>query len=162
MQIVIIAAIAENGVIGKAGKLPWHIPEDLKRFKQLTIGHSVIMGRKTFESIGKPLVDRKNIVITNQKNYMPIQSAGAASSSDIIVVHSLKEAIKKCSGGKAFIIGGQSVFEEALPIADRLEITEVHSSVDGDVFFPEIGGEWKETAREDHDGFSFVTYLRVQ
>lgn len=161
-EIIIIAAVAENGVIGRQGKLPWHIPEDMKRFKQLTIGHPVIMGRKTFESLGKPLSGRKNIVITSQKNYMPIQSAGAAFSSDIIVVHSLEEAIKKCSGGKAFIIGGQSVFEEALPLADRLEITEVHRSVDGDVFFPEISGEWKETAREDHDGFSFVTYLRVQ
>lgn len=152
MQITIIAAVAENGVIGRAGKLPWHIPEDLKRFKQLTLGHPVIMGRKTFESIGKPLPERKNIVITGQKDYR---------RGGIEVVHSLDGALKACEGSeKVFVIGGSSVFEEALPLADRLELTLVHRVVEGDVYFPPIGSEWKEKKREDHEGFSFVTYVK--
>ena len=151
MQIIIIAAVAENGVIGRAGKLPWHIPEDLKRFRALTTGHPVIMGRKTFESIGKPLPDRKNIVITGQKDY---------HRDGIVIVHSLDEALKACSGEKAFVIGGSSVFEEALPFANRLEITQIHRVVEGDVYFPAIGGEWIEKKREDYEGFSFVSYVK--
>lgn len=151
MEIVIIAAVAENGVIGRAGKLPWHIPEDLKRFKQLTEGHTVIMGRKTFESIGKPLSNRTNIVVTRQKNY---------NSNDVVAAESIEDALSKCNGEIVFIIGGQSIFEEALPLADRLEITLVNRVVEGDVYFPLIGKEWEETSREDHEGFSFVTYLR--
>lgn len=150
-EIIIIAAVAENGVIGREGKLPWHIPEDLKRFKQLTLGHCVIMGRKTCESLGKPLPGRTNIVITSQKDY---------HHEGILVASSLEDAVGKCTGDVAFIIGGSMVFEQALPLADRLELTLVHRVVEGDVYFPPIGSGWKETARNDREGFSFVTYVR--
>ena len=150
MEIVIIAAVAENGVIGRDGKLHWHIPEDLRRFRQLTLGHCVIMGRKTFESIGKPLEGRKNIVITSQKGY---------EAEGVAVVHSLEEAFEGCEG-TAFVIGGSSVFEETLPLASRLELTLIHRVVAGDVYFPPVGKEWEEAAREDRDGFSFVTYRK--
>ncbi len=149
-MLTIIAAISENNVIGKDGKIPWHISEDLKRFKSLTLGHSVIMGRKTFESLGKPLPERKNIVITHQKNYNP---------PEVTVVHSFEEALNLCSG-KVFVIGGSSVYREALPHADVLEITRVHKHVDGDVYFPVIGNEWIEAKHEEKEGFSFVTYQR--
>ena len=152
VEIVIIAAVAENGVIGRDGKLPWHIPEDLRRFRQLTLGHCVIMGRKTFESIGKPLEGRKNIVITSQKGY---------EAEGVAVVHSLEEAFEGCEG-TAFVIGGSSVFEETLPLASRLELTLIHRVVEGDVYFPPVGKEWKEAAREDREGFSFVTYRKVK
>lgn len=155
MELVIIAAISDNNVIGKEGKLPWHIPEDLKRFKKLTLNYSVIMGRKTFESIGKALPDRINVVVTHDKNYQPI---------DVIVVHSFDEAIGKCKNyEKTFIIGGQSIFAEALNIADKLEITEVHETIDGDAYFPDFDkNEWKETKREDHGEYSFVTYVKAK
>ncbi len=151
MEIVIIAAIAENGVIGREGKLPWHIPEDLKRFKSLTMNQPSVMGRKTFESLGKPLVDRKNIVITSRKGYNP---------GGVIVAHSFEDALKECRDDIAFVIGGRTVFEEALPVADRLELTLIHRVVEGDVYFPPIGSEWKEAARDDREGFSFVTYVK--
>jgi len=150
MEIVIIAAVAENGVIGRAGKLPWHIPEDLKRFRQLTLGHPVIMGRKTFESLGKPLAGRTNIVITSQPTYY---HEGA------VVACSIEDALERCTG-TVFIIGGSSVFEAALPLADRLELTLIHQVVEGDVYFPPIGSEWEEVSRDDREGFSFVTYRR--
>ena len=150
-EIIIIAAVSENKVIGKDGKLPWHIPEDMQRFRSLTLNHTVIMGRKTFESLGKPLDKRTNIVITSQKNY---------KAEDTIVVHSLDEALKKCKSSKAFIIGGRRVFEDALTFVTKLEITRVHRNVDGDAFFPDMGDEWVEIKREDHERFSFVTYAR--
>jgi dihydrofolate reductase len=155
MELVIIAAVSENNVIGKDGKLPWHIPEDLKRFKELTLNHSVVMGRKTFESIGKALPDRINVVVTRDTSYQPV---------DVVVVHSFEEAIKMCKNyEKTFVIGGQSVFAEAMPLADRLEITEVHKEVDGDTYFPEFDrNDWVETSREDHDEYSFVTYVRAK
>jgi dihydrofolate reductase len=148
MELIIIAAVSENNVIGANGKLPWHISDDLKRFRSLTLGHPVIMGRKTFESIGRPLDKRLNVVITNQKNY---------KHDGVVVVHSMKDALAACRGNsKAFAIGGKSIFEEALPVARRLELTRVHKKVDGDAFFPEVDwGDWKETAR-----FSFVTFER--
>ena len=152
-EIVIIAGVSENNVIGASGKLPWHIPEDLKHFRNLTMGHSVVMGRKTFESLGKPLPGRLNIVITNQTDYKP---------DGVLIANSLEQALKKCKDHKfTFIIGGQSVYEQALPLADRLEITRIHRKVDGDAFFPKIDIiDWEEVMREDHKEYSFVTYMR--
>lgn len=152
-EIVIIAGVSENNVIGVAGKLPWHISEDLKHFRELTMGHSVVMGRKTFESIGKPLAGRLNIVITNQTDYKP---------DGVVVVNSLEQALKTCKNHKfTFIIGGQLVYEQAMPLADRLEITRINRKVDGDAFFPKIDFiDWEETNREDHGEYSFVTYVR--
>lgn len=153
MELIIIAAVSENNVIGKDGKLPWHIPEDMKHFRSLTLGHPVIMGRKTFESLGKPLDKRVNIVITSQKNYTP---------EGIVIVHTFQEALDRCRNyEKAFVIGGASVFADALPLADRLELTRVHSNIEGDAFFPDFDlSQWKEIAKEEHEGFSFITYTR--
>lgn len=153
MKIIIIAAVSENGVIGDGPNIPWHISEDFKRFKELTLNHPVIMGRKTFESIGKPLSNRQNIVLTRKNDYNP---------EGVLVVHSLDEALSSCEDEEVYIIGGSTVYSEAMPKADVLEITEVHQKVDGDVFFPDIDKNvWKEIVRDDRQGFSFVTYNRA-
>ncbi len=149
MKIAIIAAIADNGTIGHAGKIPWHISDDLKRFKRLTFGHPVIMGRKTFESIGKPLPSRRNIVITRHP-VGPDQFSG------------LDAALQSCRDDSVFIIGGAEIYRLALPIANTLFLTHVHQRPAGDTKFPEYDrGQWREVAREDRDGFSFVDYERV-
>ncbi|MEK7607061.1 MAG: dihydrofolate reductase [Patescibacteria group bacterium] len=152
MPLSIIAAIGPNNVIGKKGVLPWHLPEDIKRFKQLTMGHPIIMGRKTYESIGKPLPGRVNIVITRQENFA---APGCA------VFQSLKEAIAKFKDQDPFVIGGAEIYRLALPLADRLYITEVRIPTEGDVFFPEFDrGQWTETSREPHEHFDFVVMER--
>ncbi len=153
-EIIVIVAVSENNVIGKDGKIPWYIPEDLQRFKKLTLNCPVIMGRKTYESLPvKPLKDRINIVLTNQKK---INLAG------VIVKHSLKDAIGYCKNhGKVFIIGGQSVFEEGLKIATILELTRVHKNYEGDAFFPEINfDEWILKNKVEREDYSFLTYVR--
>jgi len=161
-KIILIAGLARNNVIGNQNQLPWHIKEDLKRFKELTFGHPVIMGRKTYESIletlGKPLPGRKNIVLTNQQGYF---------HQDSTIVHSIQEAIEKAqeSSEKIFIIGGQTVYQQFLPIADKLEITHIHKNFEGDAKFPEISSkEWLETKSKDYQGenldFTFSTYER--
>ncbi len=153
-EIIIIAAVSENNVIGKYGKIPWHISEDLQRFKRLTLNHPVIMGRKTYESLPvKPLKDRVNIVLTRDRSF---------TSPSIVVKNSLKDALDYCKKyDKAFLIGGQSVFEEGLKIADTLELTRVHGSYEGDAFFPEVNfNEWTLKNREDKTGYSFITYER--
>lgn len=153
MELVIIAAVSENNVIGKNGKIPWHIPKDLKRFKQLTSGYPVIMGRSTYESIGRPLNERVNIVITSREVH-----------NDIIKVKSPIEAITsamelKC--GKAYIIGGEKVYEEFMLFANKLEITKVTGNYLGDRFFPNINPQvWEKIYEESHERFSFETYKR--
>ncbi|OIO80829.1 dTMP kinase [Candidatus Pacearchaeota archaeon CG1_02_32_132] len=162
-ELIIIAGVAKNNVIGSKNQLPWHIKEDLKRFKELTFGNPVIMGRNTYESIlqalGKPLPGRKNIVITSNANYQ--------TNPETLIAHSLQEAIQKAyeSSDKAFIIGGQQIYQQAMPLADKLEITHIHRSFKGDASFPEIKGEdWLETKREEKKGenldFSFSTYKK--
>lgn len=152
MEIIIIAAVAENNVIGKAGKLPWHLPEDLKHFKKLTMSYPIIMGRRTFESIGKPLPGRRNIVITHNIDF-------AAEGADVF--HSFEAALDSCTDDKVFIIGGFSLFKEALEFADKIEMTKIHKKVDGDVLFPEVNwNEWEELSREDHREYSFISYKR--
>lgn len=161
-MITIIVAKSENNVIGNNNELIWHLPDDLKRFKQLTTGHPIIMGRKTFESIGRPLPNRTNIVITRNQDWNP---------DGIVAVNSLEEAIEK---GKyidkdIFIIGGGNIYEQALWMTDALEVTEVHHPFEGDAFFPEINlEEWKEVARERFPAdekhaykYSFVRYERI-
>ena len=152
--------MADNGVIGSANRLPWRIPEDLKRFRQLTTGHAVIMGRKTFESIGKPLPDRKNIVIS--------QTTPAPDDNSMVVVRSLQEALQAAQDDKVFIIGGDSVYRQAMPLVQRLHVTHVHAAIDGDAFFPEISEkDWVQATRSvamvcSTSGltFTFATYLR--
>jgi len=153
MSINIIAAIGPNNIIGNKGKLPWHIPDDLKRFKKLTLDHPVIMGRKTYESIGRPLPNRENIVITSQKNY---SAPGCSTFS------SLKEALNKYAESDIFIIGGAKIYKQAMPFADHLYITEIKIPAEGDVYFPEYDkNEWREMEREKHEQFNFVTYKKL-
>jgi dihydrofolate reductase len=156
MNIALIVAISENGVIGDKGKIPWHISDDLKRFKRLTMGHPIIMGRKTYESIGKPLPGRTNIVLTQDSNF--------SAPPEVLTFASLNVALDHCrtqNANSVFIIGGNKVYEAALPLADKLFITEVHQHINGDTKFPDYDRiEWTETARENGPGYSFVECAR--
>jgi dihydrofolate reductase len=155
-EVVAIAAVARNGVIGADGAIPWHLPGDLPRFKRLTSGHVLIMGRKTYDSIGRPLPGRTTIVITRNPQWQ---------ADGVRVVHSWDDALKLAAEvdpeGPVFIAGGGDIYRTALPVTDRLEITEVDAEPDGDATFPEIiASDWEETDRDDdHDGFSWVTYV---
>jgi dihydrofolate reductase len=151
--------VAENGAIGKDNRLLWRIAEDMAYFKQITWGHTVVMGRKTFESIGRPLPHRTNIVL----------SRTMAPSEQVQVAPDLPTALSmRPAGDEVFVIGGGRVYREALPLAHRLYLTEVHAPYDGDTFFPAVDfREWRETSRQDFprgerfaDGFSFVVYER--
>lgn len=162
MRLSIIVAMSENRVIGRNNQLPWHLPADLKRFKQLTTGHAVVMGRKTFDSIGKPLPNRRNIVITRDKTF---------HAEGIDVAHGLDEAIALVKDqDEVFIAGGAEIFREAAGGADRMYITLVHAEVEGDVFFPEIDwSEWALIEDEKHEAdqknafpMSFRRYERVR
>lgn len=152
MELVIIAGVAANGVIGKDGGLPWNLPEDLKHFKRTTRGHAVIMGRKTFESIGRPLPKRQNIIVSRTM---------APGGYD--VAGSLDEAVtiaKSRGHEKAFVIGGARLYAEALSRADTMILSELHDEHEGDVTFPAFGSEWRETGREAREAFDIVTYRR--
>jgi dihydrofolate reductase len=165
-RLVLVAAVAENGVIGRNNKLPWKIPGDLKRFQRLTIGKPVVMGRLTYESMGGPLKGRANIVLTRDRNYRA-KGAAVVSSLENALALASKEAARAKTDEIA-IIGGNVVFEETLPRAHRLEITEVHASPEGDAYFPKFDKtEWKEVLRDGpHQGkndslpYTFVTYER--
>ena len=155
-RIYLIAAVAANGVIGRRGRLPWHLPEDLKHFKRLTLGHPIIMGRRTWESLGGLLPGREHIVVTRTPGY---DAPGAAVAS------SLEAALALCAGeAVVFVIGGREIFAEALPLAAGLVMTEIHRDYEGDTRFPPYErSRWRETQRESHaaaDGtkFDFVYY----
>nr|WP_297531776.1 dihydrofolate reductase [Thalassolituus sp.] len=159
-----IVAVAENGVIGRNNALPWYLPNDLKYFKQTTMGKPVIMGRKTYESIGKPLPGRTNIVITRQADYQP---EGVKVVSSVEAARELAESVCLIDGQEeAMIMGGAEIYTLALPHTDRLYLTEVHADVEGDAFFPEYDKSlWQEVAREDFAAegpnpynYSFVVY----
>lgn len=155
MTIVIVAAVARNGVIGVDGGLPWRLPDDLSRFKRLTMGNALVMGRATFESIGRPLPGRTNIVLSRRAEWSH-EGVEAAGSLDQAL------EIARTRGEVAFIAGGAEVYRAALPQADRLELTEVDAEPEGDTWFPPVDwSEWNEVSREEHSGFSFVTYDRV-
>ena len=154
----IIVAMSSNRVIGVNNTLPWHLSEDLKHFKSLTVGHTIIMGRKTYDSIGRALPNRRNIVISRN---IETSCEGAE------VVHSIEDAFSiSKNDGEVFVIGGSNIYEQALHLVDHLYITEIKKSFLGDAFFPEINKSiWAETLREDHianDGleFSFVNYQK--
>jgi dihydrofolate reductase len=162
MNLHLIFARAANGVIGKAGTMPWHLPEDLAHFKRSTLGSPVIMGRKTWDSLPprfRPLPGRLNVVITRQRDW---QATGAS------VAHSLPDAMALCPpNGDVWIIGGAEIYAQALPLATTAVVTEIEASYDGDAYAPQFGPEWKETARERQLSstglsFSFVTYTRTQ
>jgi dihydrofolate reductase len=158
-KISIIVAMSENSVIGLNNQLPWHISEDLKNFRKTTLNHCVIMGRKTYESIGKPLKDRRNIVISRSKSLL---------IDGVEVVNSLDKAISIVDdSSEIFIIGGEQIYTISLPMATHLYVTKVNGEYKGDAFFPDyIQDEWKEIAREDLISesslkFSFLKYERI-
>lgn len=155
-MISIIVAADENNVIGKDNDLIWHLPNDLKFFKNLTSGHTIIMGRKTYESIGRPLPNRTTVIITRDRNY---------EAEGCVVVHSLTDALDKLKGADGFVVGGEQIYRQALPITDKVYLTRVHHKFDGDRHFPELGNEWKEVASIPHSAdekhaysFTFKTY----
>lgn len=163
-RIALIAAMAANRVIGQGNKMPWHLPADLKHFKRLTIGKPIVMGRKTFESIGsKPLPGRVNIVITRQADFHP---------TGVVVAPDLQKALEIAAGhalDEIMVIGGATVYEQALPLADRLYLTFIQLNVSGDAHFPDLRQfKWNEISSESHTpdaenpyNYSFVTYERA-
>ena len=159
-MITLIAAVAENNALGKDNQLLWHLHDDFKRFKNVTSGHYIIMGRKTFESFPKPLPNRTHVIITRQKDYSP---------ESCIVVDSLPKAIAFCpKDEEIFIIGGGEIYKQSIETGDKLDITRVHHAFEADTFFPEIDlNKWKLTSEEFHPkdekhdfDFTFETYLR--
>lgn len=162
--VCLVVAYARNRVIGRDGTMPWHLRSDLRHFKALTSGHPVIMGRKTFQSIGRPLPERTNIVVTRDKGFV---------AEGVAVVASVGEALKVAEGhaqDRIMVIGGGEIYAQALPLADYVFATEIDAEPDGDAFFPPLPrAQWHETAREYHSSgekddhpFSFVTYKKVR
>jgi dihydrofolate reductase len=151
MILSLIAAMSENRVIGSGNRIPWSIPSDLKRFSEITMGHPVIFGRKTFESIGRPLHGRKNIILTEQRDY---HVEGAS------VVHSLADALGLCGDEEVFVCGGGPLYQEAISQADRIYLTVVHGVYEGDAFFPDIPAVFTETAREEVPGE--IPYVNIR
>jgi len=152
-----VVAISKNHVIGKDNKLLWYLPNDLKHFKEITTGHTVIMGRKTYDSVGKPLPRRRNIIITRQ----------AIAIEGCEVVNSIEAALALCTGeDEVFIVGGAEIYKQSMHLTDRIYLTIVHKEFEGDSFFPEINkSEWNEVFREDHQPdeknlipYSFITF----
>ncbi len=159
-KLSIIVAMAQNRTIGVNNTLPWRCPEDLKHFKALTMGHHMIMGRKTYDSIGKPLPGRTTVVVTRNTDL---------SIDGCVVAHSLQEAIASCAGDQEiFVVGGAELYRQAIPLVDTLYLTEIQQDVEGDAFFPEFDANlWQETAREIRAqetpqplAYHFVTYRR--
>lgn len=161
-MISAIVAMANNNVIGKSNDLPWYLPADLARFKELTMGSTVIMGRKTFDSIlnriHKPLPGRKNIVISRNPDYKP---------DGVVVVDTIEDALKLADSDEVFILGGEQIFKLAMPLIDRIHLTEVKMDIDGDAFFPNIIDDFQEIDRESHQkdeknqyDYDFVTLDR--
>ena len=164
-ELVGIVAVADNGVIGKDGDMPWHIPADLQHFKETTMDHPVIMGRVTYdgilETLGEPLPGRTTVVLTSRDLETP---------ENAVVANRLEEALEAAASAarerhddarRIFVAGGATVYEQFLPALDRLVVTEVHEEPDGDAFFPDWDREeWREVDRDDRDGFSFLEYVR--
>jgi dihydrofolate reductase len=160
-MLTIIAAASENNALGKDNQLLWHLPEDFKRFKTLTSGHYIIMGRKTFESFPKPLPNRTHIIITRQPNYQAPEGC--------VVVSSLEKAMELCPANEeAFVIGGGEIYQQALDVVDKIDVTRLHTTIDADTFFPEIDTNiWKLVFEEFHPkdekhnyDFTFLTYVK--
>ena len=158
MKIIIIVAIAQNGVIGRTnGEMPWHVKEDFQHFKQTTIGHPILMGRKTFQSLGKPLKGRENIIITRNKNYK-------VEYDDVKIFHSLDEAINYCRSNdeeRIFITGGGEIYHQAISLANEMIISYMKFDAEGEVKFPEFSeSDWKIISREEREQFDIVTFER--
>lgn len=140
-MIALIVAMGKNRVIGLNNEMPWHMPADLAYFKKVTTGHPVVMGRKTFESIGRPLPNRKNIILTTDLSY---------EQSECIIAHSVEEALSYGKQETIFIIGGAQIYKQFLPFADKVYITKIDGEFEGDTFFPGLGEEWKLVSTEKH------------
>ncbi|MFL5352178.1 dihydrofolate reductase [Archangium sp.] len=158
MRLAAIVAMAANRCIGKDNTLPWRLPADLKRFKQLTMGHTLVMGRKTYESIGRPLPGRTMVVLTRQKDYAP---------EGVQVAHSLEQALELARGGEVFIAGGADLYQQTLGRVRRLYLTRIERDYEGDTFFPEMDlSGWRLVEEEHHPAtateppFTFLTYKR--
>lgn len=159
MKLIIIAALTASRVIGKDGKMPWHYSEDLKRFKRLTMGQTVLMGRKTYESMGKPLPGRTNVIVTTSKISVP-------PGADMEIYPSLEEALFELRGReKVFVIGGGMIYAQLIDRADAMHLTMIEQESEGDTFFPEydhlIGTVYRLVSEEKHKGFSFQDYIRL-
>ncbi len=167
MQLALIVAQSENRVIGRNNALPWHLSEDLKYFKKVTMGKVIIMGRKTYESIGRPLPGRTNVVVTRDPRW---------SAEGVTVVHSLEQAVEQATAiseingaGEAMVIGGSELYTQALPLTQRLYLTQVHAQVCGDAYFPELElSQWQQFSRQDFDAvepnpysYSFIVLDRI-
>lgn len=159
-MITLIAAAAENNALGKDNQLIWHLPDDFKRFKQITSGHYIIMGRKTFESFPKPLPNRTHVIITRQKDY---------KVEDCIVVNSIEKAIESCpKNEEIFIIGGAEIYKQSIDFANKIELTRVHANFEADAYLPEIDeNQWRLIFEEEHlqdekhnFNFTFQTFLK--
>jgi len=154
-MITLIAACSENRVIGKDGKLIWHLPDDLKRFKKLTTGSIIVMGRKTYQSIGKPLPNRTNIILTRDKNF---------SADGCLVYNRISDVLSIFEKNDLFIIGGGEIYQMFMDIADRIELTLVKDKFEGDAYFPEIGNNWETINTEKGEtsglGWEYITYLK--
>lgn len=154
-KVVLIAAVGENGVIGDAGTIPWHLPEDFAHFKATTLGHTLVMGRATYDSIGRPLPGRTTIVLTRDPSW---------SADGVLVAGSLPEALALAAElpGDVFVAGGAQVYAAALPVADVQLISEVQQSPDGDTRYPDVDrGHWREVSRDPRTGFEIVHWERV-
>lgn len=167
MRKALIVAMARNRVIGRNNQLPWYLPGDLRYFKQATMGKPIIMGRKTWESIGRPLPGRMNVVISRNPEWQA--PAGTVAAESLAAALVIAEAQAELEGGEeVMIIGGGQIYAEALPTVDRIYITQVHAEVDGDAYFPEVNwDDWQEIGREDFSAsdnnpydYSFVVYQR--
>lgn len=158
-KISLIVAMSENRVIGRGNALPWRLPDDLKHFKRITTGHAVVMGRKTYDSMGKPLANRRNIVITRQ---------GGFRAEGVTVAHSVEEAIAQAGEGEVFIIGGAEIYKAAMPFVTRMYVTLIGADMEGDTYFPEFSrSEWRLIEQTEHPAderhahaMNFQTYVR--
>lgn len=160
MRISIIVAIAKNGVIGKSnGEMPWHVKEEFQHFKRTTFGHPVIMGRKTFETLGKPLKGRQNIIVTRNQSY-------SVDFTEVLIMHSLDEAVEFCrkkSEKQIFIIGGGEIYRQAISLADEMIISVMKFDAEGEVKFPQFSKNlWKVVSTEDHEQFEILRYERIK
>ena len=153
-MITILAAVARNGVIGVDGGLPWHLPDELRLFKELTLGHVLVMGRRTYESVGRPLPGRTTVVVTRRPDWEPEGALRAGSVEEALVM-------AREIDDEVFVVGGAQVYAEALPATDRLALTFVDAEPEGDTVFPEVDwSKWREVARREGQGWTHVTYER--
>lgn len=160
MTVTLVAAVARNGVIGRDGQLPWQLPGDLERFKATTMGHVLVMGRRTYDSIGRPLPGRTTVVVTRQAGWTPPGGLPVG----LLLAGDVDEALKlaaETDDEEVFVVGGGEIYAQTLPMADRLFLTWVDAEPDGDAFFPPVDwSQWVEVQREDHEGWALSSYER--